>query len=1148
MSTATALTSLPVLLQLVQRDEYRGRPSELEQALAQGTLPGVDHSEFPLVEVAAAINVGDAKRALRALEAQTFDSGSDAGIVAAALANLAKALDRNWFPGGVGAILEDGDIARIAGAPPAAASAAPPVQVLVTVIRDVASMSPAWRSIVDNARRTGQPAAAETVLAQVMSTGQRLTALGAPPVVIAYLSLIHADLLWRAGQWQAVSAPHTWAFQAYQAAGDLTGAGACWLTKGDWSATPEGHPELLGLSLDAPTAPGSAVIEPDLATARTAYEQAKACFQAAGSTRGLAAVELRLAYLGGADHLENSLTLARESGDSSLEQLAKIHGALATAPADPAAVGREVARWAQQDGSYSYARGLARLCLAAARRLRESGEILRGRAPLRIADAINSGIGAQQEPALVSSEYAQLYGGANYRRAMLVLTELDLEARIAAAPPKADDPLVWLSLLDGSMQASLTAIGLRDPDAIERGAKRLERVAAMAPGSSGGAADPVALMKPVIAGTVGQASVLGPLYRGTQARDGGRPDDAEKLFDAAQEAAAALGPGNAYLELVVLATRRRLDEGLERTRTLVAAGQLPPDFAAELFERLGAPEDARAQLAKVEAMGAPAPSARPWEQLALPAEIHASLGEWGEAAAVATKGVQQFEEHLARLSRDVLRLSAMDDLTVVSLYTTAIRGALGEGSIDVAFRMSDRCRGIALADLLALDSASGTRADIVAAVRSWHREGVRLASLFEQIRWQDADDAARVRTSIAEAERSLDDAEANLDAVAPALLRGRREPPPTPTMAEIQSLLRPESVLLQYHYFDNELVGWALTPAGVRTARIPDVAQLAGEASRFLRLCADRGSTAGERDSLAAKLAEVVLAPFADELRENARVVIVPHARLGLLPFHLLPFEDDVLAAGHLVSYLPASSVAPRWQGHAKPRLGADAVVVGDPAYAPDRKLPRLHGARAEAVEVARLLGAPAFVDGAATAAAVSTRIAGAHAAHLATHALVPEASPNSAQLALAGDESLTIADLMGLDTDLDLAVLSACDTGRGSATVGGEVIGLTRALLAAGARDVVVSLWPVDDVAGCLTMVDFYTQLVESGDVAKALGAAQELVRRESAVEREARFDALADGPADGASREWGGTAGRPAAVDPAHPYFWGPFVHVGL
>jgi CHAT domain-containing protein len=1141
LSAAIALSSLPVLLQLVQRDEYRGRPAELEQALAHGGPPGVDASELPLVAAAAALNVGDAKRALRVLEAATSDSGSDAGIVAAGLTNLANTLDRNWFPGGAGSVLEDADIGRIAAEPPAAASAAPPVQLLVMVIREVVAMAPVWRNIVDNARRTGQTAATDAVLAQVAGVGQRLQAYGAP-LPVAYLSLIHADLLWRAGQWQAVSPLHTWAFQAYQAAGDVVGVGACWLVKGDWSATPESHPELLGLSLDAPTQQATAVIEPDPATARASYEHAKMCFQAGGATRGLAAVELRLGYLDGGDHIDRARALARESGDASLERLVSVHHAIAMPDVDLDSVGSEVAGWAQRDGSYSYARGLARLCLARARHLRESGEILRGRAPLRVADAINAGIGAVLEPALVSGEYAQLYGGANYRRAMLVLTELDLEAKITAAP--ADDPLAWLSLVDGSMQASLAAIRLRDPDAIGRGAKRLERVLAMSPTTS---SDAVTLTVGMARSTVAEAGVLAPLYRGTQARDDGRHDDAERCFDEAQQAAEKAGDDT--FRVVVLATRRRREEGLQLCRELVAAAKVPPDFAAELLQRLGAAADAKEQLAKVEAIGAPAPSARPWDRLVLPAEIHESLGDSDDAISLSTQGVQEFEEHLARLSRDVLRLSAMDDVNVVSLYTTAVRAELDRKDMDASFRMSDRCRGIALADLFASDRAAGTSADVVEAVRSWHRDGVKLASLFEQIRLDGAADAADVRTRIAEAERSLDDAEARLDAVAPSLLQARREPPPTPTLEEIQALLRPESVLVQYHFFDEELIAWAVTAGGTRAVRTPGVPGLTEDASRFLRACADRGSPADERDNLAASLAKVVLSPFEQELRDSSRVVVVPHARMGLLPFHLLPFEGDVLGAKRAVSYLPASSVAPRWQAHAKPRLGSDAVVVGDPAYASDRKLPRLDGARAEAVEVARLLGAPALIDAGATAAAVSRRIAGARAAHFATHGLVPQASPNSAQLALAGEESLTIADLMGLDTELDLAVLSACDTGRGSATAGGEVIGLTRALLAAGARDVVVSLWPVDDAAGCLTMVDFYGELLESGDVTQSLAVAQTHVRTESLEERTQRFATLSDTPSGTASREWGRAASRPpTAVDPAHPYFWGPFVHIGL
>jgi hypothetical protein len=197
--TDRRLASVPVLLHLVQRDEYRGRPAELEQTLAAGTMPGIGAAELPLLAAATALNVGAAKRALRTLEAQSYEPGSDAAVVADALVNFAQTLDRNWFPGGAGAVLEEGDIGRIAGAPPAAASDAPEVQLLVTVTRDLAAMVPVWRNIVESARRSGQPAPVATVLAQVESVGERITQFGVPGAV-AYVALIHADLLWCAGE------------------------------------------------------------------------------------------------------------------------------------------------------------------------------------------------------------------------------------------------------------------------------------------------------------------------------------------------------------------------------------------------------------------------------------------------------------------------------------------------------------------------------------------------------------------------------------------------------------------------------------------------------------------------------------------------------------------------------------------------------------------------------------------------------------------------------------------------------------------------------------------------------------------------------------------------------------------------------------
>ena len=80
---------------------------------------------------------------------------------------------------------------------------------------------------------------------------------------------------------------------------------------------------------------------------------------------------------------------------------------------------------------------------------------------------------------------------------------------------------------------------------------------------------------------------------------------------------------------------------------------------------------------------------------------------------------------------------------------------------------------------------------------------------------------------------------------------------------------------------------------------------------------------------------------------------------------------------------------------------------------------------------------------------------------------------------------------------DARLVVLSACQTGLGSGRMsdvpaGDDWVGLVQSFQAAGARNVIATLWPVDDRATADLMRDFYGELRAGRSEMDALAAAQ--------------------------------------------------------
>lgn len=79
----------------------------------------------------------------------------------------------------------------------------------------------------------------------------------------------------------------------------------------------------------------------------------------------------------------------------------------------------------------------------------------------------------------------------------------------------------------------------------------------------------------------------------------------------------------------------------------------------------------------------------------------------------------------------------------------------------------------------------------------------------------------------------------------------------------------------------------------------------------------------------------------------------------------------------------------------------------------------------------------------------------------------------------------------------LELAVLSACQTGLGEVSEDG-VIGLQRGFKKAGAQTLVISLWSVDDAATQLMMTTFYRAMMGGDSRQAAFRKAQDAVRKQ--------------------------------------------------
>ncbi len=339
-----------------------------------------------------------------------------------------------------------------------------------------------------------------------------------------------------------------------------------------------------------------------------------------------------------------------------------------------------------------------------------------------------------------------------------------------------------------------------------------------------------------------------------------------------------------------------------------------------------------------------------------------------------------------------------------------------------------------------------------------------------------------------------------------------------PNIKQIQQVaLQQKATLVQYSVNKSQLYIWVVKPTGEVKFQQKDLTSLNTplkefvKNSRFTIGAGGRGIDVEPNEKKHQesfyKLYQLLIEPIASYLPTNPeeRVIFIPHESLFLVPFPALrDANGKYLIEKHTILTAPAIQILELTHQQRQNKKATDVLVVGNPTMpkvgVPPMQLKPLEGAEKEAKTIAQFFKTTALIGKEATETTVLQRLSNAKIIHLATHGLldgfddfgerVPGAvalAPTSSLRQQGTDGLLRTTEIIDLKLNSDLIVLSACDTGRGDIT-GDGVIGLSRALLGAGARSVIVSLWSVPDTPTSELMTEFYHQWLSYPDKAKAL------------------------------------------------------------
>ncbi len=298
-----------------------------------------------------------------------------------------------------------------------------------------------------------------------------------------------------------------------------------------------------------------------------------------------------------------------------------------------------------------------------------------------------------------------------------------------------------------------------------------------------------------------------------------------------------------------------------------------------------------------------------------------------------------------------------------------------------------------------------------------------------------------------------------------------------------------------------------------------EITNLVSEFARLIQTSIKDESLLDSLSIIAEALGEQLLPDSVLPLGDYDHILVSADGILNVLPFEALRRDGKYLIEYASVASIPSLFLYSSTNSKAPAQVSRRLLALADPRN--DTQQKQLPFSVREVDWISDIFGKPNCTILTAADATKSEllklRLSDYDIVHVATHSTINYNNPRRSKIWLSTDtlstdfgNALTLAEIGELNLSADLVVLSSCESGGGKLDIGEGIEGFVKAFMQAGARNMLVSLWEVEDFTTATFMKTFYENINK--------GYAEAL--------RSAKLEMIAS-----------------PRLRHRHPYYWSPF-----